>query len=162
MSIASDYTALLLAELPNPAEEPERAPDDYGRDILCLNSLKSGRFMSGPLLIAANHLHRLITPPKTLSGSEEDRDFGLGIHRWLGRLAGKNEAAELAGLVQLELLKDRPRTRTVSAQVVAFDEPDGTQRLEVSVQSTTGAGPLRYKVGIDSVSARFLEYPEAA
>jgi hypothetical protein len=162
MSIASDYTAQLVAELPEPVEEPPRAPDDYGRDILCLESLKSGRYMSGRLLIAANHLHRLVTIPGTLQGSEEDRDFGLGISRWLGRLTDGNAAAELARAIENELLKDRPRTRTVSARVVGIDEPDGSQRLEASISSQTGVGPLRYKVGIDSVSARFLEYPEAA
>ncbi len=162
MSIASDYTTQLLIELGAFGPEPERAPDDYGRDILCIDSLKSGRYMSGRLLIAANHLHRLVTPPGTLRGSEEDRDFGMGIERWLGRVTDQNAAAELARAIENELIKDAPRTRSVSAQVVAYDEPDGSQRLEASVVSQTGVGPLRYKVGVDSVSARFLEYPEAA
>lgn len=156
MSIASDYTAQLLAGLPPPAAEPtERRPGDIGRDILCLGSLRSGRAMSGTLLVAANHYHRLITRPGQLRGSEEDRDFGMGIEGWLGRLTDRNAAAELGRAIERELSKDR-RTRSVTARVVAFDEPDGSQRLEASVSSQTTSGPLRYKVSVDNVSARFL------
>lgn len=153
MSIASDRTAEILATLPEPTEELERDPADYGRDVLCIETLKSGRYMRDRPLIAAGLYHRLVTDPGSLPGwSEDDRDFGLGIERYVGRV----DAAEGLGTeIEIELSKD-PRVSSVAAAVTEHRFPDGGARLDIAVTAESTAGVLRFKVSVDNVSARFL------
>jgi hypothetical protein len=154
MSIAGDRAASILAALPDPVEEPERDPADFGRDTLCIDSLQTGRYMSGTLLIAAGLYHRLITPPGVLRGSEDDRDFGLGVQRFIGRV-GERDSIGLGRQAEEELSKD-PRVSAVTVAAIEEILPSGDARLVLKASAQSTAGPLRFKVRVDKVSSRFL------
>jgi hypothetical protein len=154
MSIASDRTAEILATLPDPVEELPRDPADPGRDTLCIETLKTGRYMSGTLLIAAGLYHRLITPPGALRGSEDDRDYGLGIQKYIGRVGERDEIG-LGSDIEEELGKD-PRVSAITAAVTETSLPNGDLELEAAISAQSNAGPLQFKVRADKVSARFL------
>lgn len=155
MSIASDYTALLLAELPEPvADTTERDPDDFGRDTWCFDTLQTGRLMSDRDLVASDLYRRIITPPGGLAflGTEDDRAWGFGVQRYLGSLA----TAATIGSELEQQLRLSVYVQTVAARVTEQRLPDNSRALELLVGATTTAGPIRFKVGVDQVSARFL------
>jgi hypothetical protein len=156
MSIATDYTAQLLAELPDPVPTPERAPGDFGRDVLCFDSLKTGRYASGKLLVASGIYRWLLTPPGTLRGSDADRNWGFGIQRYVGRVLTQSELAQLGGDIQTGLLEDDRRVSTVSARVSQQTNEAGDVALTIAISATSAAGPLQFKVAVDQASARFL------
>jgi hypothetical protein len=155
-SIASDYTAQLLAELPDPVPTPERAPGDFGRDTLCFDTLKTGRYMSGKLLVASGIYRWLLTPPGILSGSDADRNWGFGIQKYLGRVTTESERAQIGGDIETGLLEDDRRLDSVSAIVTQQIDGAGDVELTIAIAATSAAGPLQFKVAVDQVSARFL------
>ena len=159
MSIASDYTAAILATLPEPAAPVPRAAGDFGRDVLCIDTLRTGRYMSGTLLVAANLYHRITMLPGSLRGSEEERDAGLGIQRRLGGLTAGYD--NVSTDVEHECRKDL-RVQSVSARTTERLLPDNSLEISITVSAQTTAGPLRFKAAVDSVSARFLGLEETS
>lgn len=157
MSIASKRRAEILATLPEPTVPRVRPPDEIGRDILCIDSLQTGRYAAGKSLIAQRHYHRLITPPGSLRGSKTLQDFGLGIQRWIGRVVDSLLfRASVPTRVRTELLKD---LQTSSVGVLVFDESPNRNDLawRIEVSAVTAAGPFKYNLGVDEgLSASFL------
>jgi hypothetical protein len=163
MSIASKRTAEILAILPAPTEPRTRAPGDFGRDVLCIDSLQTGRYATGTALIAQRHYHRLITPPGSLRGSKKLKDFGLGIQRWIGKLA--SNAFFLASTptrIRAELRKD-PQTSRVEPQIFDLSGESKDLRYRIRIQAYTAAGPFAFNVGVDEgLSASYLGLEQAA
>lgn len=77
-----------------------------GRDVWCVDELKPGRYASGKTLVGQRCYHRLITPPGTLKGGEDEADFGMDLAAFIGSNAPRDVATMLPVRVKNELMKD--------------------------------------------------------
>ncbi len=57
---------------------------DFGREISCTDSLKTGRFSTGARLVAEAAYRRLTTPRGTLRGGEEEANYGIDLTEMCG------------------------------------------------------------------------------
>lgn len=155
--IAAQIAERYQAALPEPAEE-QPAAGDYGRDTLCVDCLRTGRYVEGLQLIGQRAYHHIVTPPGTLRGSASLRIWGLGIQRELGGMTATRSAqGRTASRVRTELESDRQiqsAAVTVAQQLTA--DKLISWRIGCNVQSA--AGPFELVVGVDNVSAERLEF----
>lgn len=157
MSIASKRRDEILATLPPPVAPRVRVAGDFGRDILCIDSLQTGRYATGKRLIAQRHYHRLITTPGGLLGSKSFKDFGLGIQRWIGKVVSSALfMASTPSRIRAELRKD-PQTSRVDAQIFDLDAGSKDLRYRIRITASTAAGPFAFNLGVDEgLTARYL------
>lgn len=145
--LAVQITERYLAQLPA-AVTQQRAANDYGRDTLCVDCLRTGRWASGIQLIGQRLYHRIITPPGTLRGSPTLRIFGLGIQRELGNTTAAGARGRTGSRVRTELESDQ---QVLTAAVTVSEQRTAdkllTWRIGCEVQSA--AGPFELVVGID-------------
>lgn len=138
----------------------------YGTDTSCLDSLVTGRLVTGPRLVVEALYRRLITPRGMLGGGLEESTYGLDVGGYVGSLtgnagispgAGPVLTAALPAMVRNECAKD-DRVDTVDAEAVIVDRGDGTYMLRIGITGTlVGSGEsFRLTVGIDDVSTQFL------
>lgn len=145
------------AALPEPVEV-ERDADDYGKDTLCVDCLRTGRYATGIQLIGQRLLHRIETPPGTLRGSETLRAFGLGIVRELGGTTPVRGAEGRTGArIRTELQRD---LQVQSARVTVLQQLSPSKliswRNTCEVQSA--AGPFQLVVGVnEGLTVELLE-----
>ena len=127
---------------------------DWGRDTLCLDSLKPGRYATGPKLVAQRCYHRLITPRGTLRGGPDEDNFGLDLAAMCGAAVSPELEAAIGPRVQSELLKD-PQVESVTVDVV----PSGTE-LErtwaITVTAQTAVGPFEMVLAVADVTVELL------
>ncbi len=132
---------------------------NYGRDISCTDSVRTGRYVRGVRLVGESYYRRLTTPRGMLRGGKEEQDFGFDLMSKIGTLASSATRAALPGQIAAELQKDE-RTLSIDANVIE-DSPDGVgKRWVVSVFAQTTEGPFTLQVGVDAVSAEFLGISE--
>lgn len=128
---------------------------DFGRDVLCLDSLLSGRYASGLRLLGQRCYHRLITPRGTLRGGPDEGNFGLDLASKVGGAVTTAQQAALPSQIENELRKD-PQVQSCSAAIVWTTASDRTVSAKVSVTVTSAAGPFELVMAVDAVSARVL------
>ncbi len=127
---------------------------DYGRDISCTDSLKTGRFATGARIVAEAAYRRLVTPRGMLRGGEEEQNYGLDLTELCGTTNPRATAASLPGRIKAELQKDE-RVETVDVDVlVTTSGPATTFTITVDVQ--TGAGPFTLKLLASAVDVELL------
>jgi hypothetical protein len=146
--LAVQITQRYLAELPEPITVA-RAANDYGRDTLCIDCLRTGRYVEGLQLIGQRLYHRIVTPPGTLRGSATLRIFGLGIERELGGTSLTGLSRGRTGQrVRTELESDRQVT---SADVSVVEEVGADKRVtwRITCRVQSAAGPFELVVGVD-------------
>jgi hypothetical protein len=144
--IAVQITERYLAVLPEPVPV-QRGADDYGRDTLCIDCLRTGRYVEGFRLIGQRLYHRIETPPGTLRGSPTLRIFGLGIQRELGGLTSLSQG-RTAQRVRTELESDRQVT---SAAVNVVEQVGADKRVTwgIPCEVQSAAGPFELVIGVD-------------
>jgi len=131
-----------------------------GRDTYCLDHLQPGRFARGVQLVAQRCYRRLITPPGTLRGGEDEADFGMDLAGFIGATEERDLASMLPVRVKNELMKD-PVVESV--KVTAERTSSGgrvSYTMTISVQSAEGDFDLL--VGVSEVSVEMLGVREAA
>jgi hypothetical protein len=147
-SIAVQITERYLGELPEPVTV-ERAANDYGRDTLCVDCLRTGRYVEGLQLIGQRLYHRIVTPPGTLRGSQSLRAFGLGIQRELGSTTLTGLSRGRTGQrVRTELERD-PQVASADVTVVEELRPDKLITWQNTCIVQSAAGPFELVVGVD-------------
>lgn len=122
-----------VAALERVADAPS-APFGFGADIECVDDVHEDVREIDPTTAAGARkalgqdlYHRLITERGTI---EDDRDYGLGIHRLLNKAVTQADLSELAGRIRLELEKDdRVDTLTVRLAFTA----SGTVSISIRV-----------------------------
>lgn len=124
---------------------------DFGRDVLCVQALKTGRYATGLLLIAQNAYHRLITPRGMLPGAP---DFGLDLSELIGMGDSGDVAARLPGQIRNELVKDE-RIEDVQVEVVRSSSA-GRVTYTITVSATTALGPFELVLAASDVSVDLL------
>lgn len=128
--------------------------DGFGRDISCLDTLRTGRFSSGVRLVAEACYRRLITPRGELRGGDEDGNYGLDLTAFVGAPNPASVAASLPGRIRSELSKDE-RVETVNATVTTSTNGPATTFL-VAIDVTTSAGPFTLTLEASDVTIELL------
>lgn len=128
---------------------------DFGRDTMCLDSLRTGRSVSGVRRVAQNAYHRLTTPRGMLRGGADEGNFGLDVAGKVGAAVTKGMQQMLPQQIENELRKD-PRIDTARASIVWDRNTAGEVSAEISVEAQTALGPFELVLGVDAVSAKLL------
>jgi hypothetical protein len=126
----------------------------FGRDISCTNTLKTGRYSFGVMLVAEACYRRLTTPRGTLRGGENELNYGLDLTSLVGSATTRAAAAALPGQIENELRKDE-RVESASASVVATTVGPVTT-WTISVDVLTAEGPFTLQIESDGVTAALL------
>jgi hypothetical protein len=133
---------------------------DFGRDLWCDDSLRTGRFVTGIKLLGQAIFRRLTTPRGSLRGGEAEANYGLDLVGLLGSGDVRNLVASLPDRIRLELVKDE-RIADVTAIVDAtYDGPKATLAISIAVESSVG--PFTLKLSVNDVTAELLGILEAA
>jgi hypothetical protein len=127
---------------------------DFGRDLSCTDSIKTGRFVTGPRLVGEAVYRRLITPRGVLRGGDAEADYGFDLIGKLGSTTSASESAALEGQVQSEILKDE---RVESADVSVASVRSGPSiSWTISVEALTSLGPFQLVLSVNDVTAELL------
>ena len=132
---------------------------DFGRDTYCLDSLRTGRMASGPMLVGQRCYHHLITPRGTLHGGEDEASFGFDVSGEIGKLVEPGYDAALKSKIDAELSKDPAILRTETSVFVS--QVGAAVSCEVTVIGYTEEGPFRLVVGVSEVTTELLKLEEA-
>lgn len=132
---------------------------NFGRDTLCVDSRKTGRYASGKRLLAQRLVHRLTTRKGQLRGGVAERNFGLYLPGLVGATIDTALSGTIGPRIKNELLRDEQVyavdvtvTPSVSAGVV-------TWTIEIAVESAVG--PFALVLTVDQVTVKAV-YQEAA
>lgn len=119
---------------------------EFGRDISCTTSLRTGRYASGVRLVAEAAYRRLSTPRGLLQGGEEEANYGLDLSQMIGSVSSSDVAASLPSQIDAELTKDE-RIDSVTSSVTSFtDGPATTWLINISCGTSDGAFSLQLSV----------------
>lgn len=128
---------------------------DYGRDVSCTDSMKTGRFATGVRLVAEAAYRRLITPRGMLRGGEEEANYGLDLTELCGTTNPTATAASLGGRIRAELLKDE-RIESVDVDVLTTTTAASEVSFTITIAAVTGAGPFTLQVLASTVTVELL------
>ncbi len=128
---------------------------DYGRDVRCTTSLKTGRFVSGVRLVAEACFRRLTTPRGMLRGGDEEANYGLDLTELLGATNLRGVEASLPGRIRAELEKD-PRVEEVTVDVLVTTTPAGDSTFSITIDVVTGLGPFTLQLLASAVTVEIL------
>jgi len=125
---------------------------DFGRDTLCIESLRTGRYASGVRLIAQRLFHRLITPRGML---RDDPNFGDDLASMCGEADSDALRAAIGPRVENELRKDE-QVESVRCKVDATEigPSEWSYTLTITVQSAVG--PFRFRVSVNDATVDYL------
>lgn len=130
------------------------AATNYGREVSCTDSLKTGRYVSGVTVVAEAIYRRLTTPRGSLLGGEAEANYGLDLMGLVGTVDTKGAAASLPGRIENEVRKDE-RVETVKADVVrTVVGPSTTYTITINV--TTALGPFSLQMLVSAVTVELL------
>jgi hypothetical protein len=123
---------------------------DYGRDVSCIDSLRTGRLVKGARLVAEAAYRRLITPPGSLRGGDDENNYGLDLTALVGEQSPANVAASLPARIRAELLKDE---RISEVEVTATVSTSGPRTsISLKIVGQTNAGPFDLKLSASEMS----------
>jgi hypothetical protein len=127
---------------------------DFGTDTLCLDSLRTGRRVTGVRRVAQRCYHRLITPRGMLRGGVDEGNFGLDLASLCGSAVTAELESAIGPRIRTELKKD-PQVDTVDVDVVSTTVA-GVVSWVITISATTAAGPFRLVVGVSDVTVELL------
>lgn len=130
------------------------APTNFGKDTSCLTALRTGRFATGARLVAEAAYRRLSTPRGTLSGGDDEANYGLDLADLIGSVSTPSAAAALPDQIQAELLKDE-RISAVTA-TVASTKTGPSVSWTISIEGTTAAGPFSLVLSVAEVTVTII------
>lgn len=128
---------------------------DFGRDTYCVDSLQTGRYVSGAALVAQRLYHALRTPRGALRGSPEHEQWGEDIEELVGAPGGQDTQRKIRAKVARAASKDEQILK-VSTDIVETIEPNGAGSYVVSVSADTADGPFNLVLGINSVTVELI------
>jgi len=129
---------------------------DFGRDVLCLDSLLTGRYATGLRVLGQRCYHRLITPRGMLRGGADEGNFGLDLASKCGAASSASLRAALPSQIENELRKD-PQVLSATAAIVWTEPNPGQVEAEITVTVESAEGPFDLVLAVSSVSARLLK-----
>lgn len=133
---------------------------DFGKDISCTTSLRTGRYATGPRLVAEAAYRRLTTPRGMLRGGEDEANYGIDLLGLIGQAPPKTIAAALPQRIQSELSKDE-RIATVNVVVTVTTKGPSTT-FNIAISGTTAQGPFSLKLSVNEVTIELVGLDAAA
>lgn len=127
---------------------------NFGYDTSCTTALRTGRFASGPRLVAEACYRRLTTPRGTLQGGDDEANYGLDLLDAIGSIVTPSQIAAFPGQIESELLKDE-RLDSVTATVTATQNGPAVSFV-ISVEGQTAEGPFSLQLSVDEVTVAIL------
>lgn len=127
---------------------------DFGRDVSCTDSLKTGRFATGVRLVAEAAYRRLITPRGMLRGGEDEANYGFDLTEMCGTTSPESTAVSLPGRIRSELTKDE-RIATVDVEVLVV-RTGPSASFDITISCTTAAGPFKLQLLASAVTVELL------
>jgi hypothetical protein len=131
--------------------------EGYGVSVWCLDSLQTGRYVSGVRAVAQSIYRRLTTPRGTLRGGAEESTFGLDLPGLVGSATTPADLAALPVRIQAELLKDDRIARvvaTVTDETLGPGETTLTVGLAVTLNDSQGSFTLT--LAVDDMTVEIL------
>lgn len=129
---------------------------DFGRDIACTDSLRTGRYATGLRVVAEALYRRLITRRGELL---DDPDYGLPLSDYLGSVVTAADIARAPGLIRQELLKD-PRVSTVDVEFTDVLGAGNERSWTVQIEAYTDAGPFELTLSVGAVTTALVGFSE--
>jgi len=133
---------------------------DFGKDIACTDSLRTGSYARGLRVVAEACYRRLTTPRGMLRGGEEEEDYGFDLAGYVGSTNPKAAEASMPGRIQTELLKDE-RVESVSVEVTTIADASSDVSFTVAIDVVTGEGPFTLQIGVSAVTVDLIGFSEA-
>ncbi len=134
---------------------------DFGRDISCTTSLRTGRYSTGMRLVAEACYRRLTTPRGMLRGGEEEANYGIDLQDLVGSsVEPATDADRLAGQIKAEVQKDE-RVDDCTVTVTATSAGPSVS-YEITIDAVTGEGPFTLVLAASAVTVEILEIKEDA
>ena len=131
---------------------------DFGRDTLCIDSLRTGRYAKGLRLVAQRQYHALTTPRGSLPGDERHRNWGDDLTALAGRPGGPALDAAIRAKVARAASLDEC-VRSAVAAISSVQASDGTWSTRVEIDYETSEGPFALVfASIQDVTAASLSY----
>lgn len=127
---------------------------DFGRDISCTDSLRTGRYVTGTRLVGEAIFRRLTTPRGTLRGGEAEANYGLDLVGILGTRTSPDFIATLPDRIRNEVTKDE-RVDDVDVEIVETGNAV-VSALEITLRVQTSSAPFSLVLGVSSVTAELL------
>lgn len=127
---------------------------DYGRDTLCLDSQRTGRYARGIRLVDQRCYHRLITPRGTLHGGPDEGNFGLDLAGMCGAAVTPELEAAIGPRIDNELRKD-PQVETTKT-IVESSTVRGQTSWTITIEIDSAYGPFELVLGVSGVTVELL------
>jgi len=127
---------------------------NYGREVSCTTSLRTGRYVSGARLVAEAAYRRLTTPRGMLRGGEGAANYGLDLTELVGKGRPDSVAAALPARIRAELEKDE-RIEAVDVEVLVTKQGPATS-FGITIEARTGAGPFVLQLRATDVTVELL------
>lgn len=125
----------------------------YGRDTWAVNGVRSGRLVTGTLLVAQALYRRLITPRGSLL---YDLSYGLDLSEFVGEVGPELAAAALPGMIRNELTKD-DRVSDVDATItVSTEGAETTLVIEIAAVLADSGEEFSLTVAVSGVTTQLL------
>lgn len=128
---------------------------DFGQDTYCLDSLSTGRMVSGTTLIGQRLYHALITPRGALIGGPDEESFGEDLSSLVGSPAGIESERAIREKIQRAASKDEG-ILSVAIQIQTTIESAGTVSHEVQIAADTSSGPFNLVLSISDLSVELV------
>ena len=128
---------------------------DYGTTTWCLDSLRTGRHVSGVRAVAQICYHRLITPRSDLRGGPDEGNFGLDLAGMCGSAVTPELQAAKPARIENELRKDE-RVEAVRVRQSSSKDANGDVTWSFDIRVTTGLGSFSLVLAVDKVGVKLL------
>ena len=128
---------------------------DYGRTTWCLDSLRTGRYVTGHMAVGQNCYHRLITPRGALQGGPDEGNYGLDLEGMCGAAVTPDLQNAMPARIENELRKDE-RIESVRVSMSSSRDANGDITWSFDIRVMTGLGPFALVIGVDNVGVKLL------
>jgi hypothetical protein len=128
---------------------------DFGKDITCTDSLKTGSYSTGVRLVAEAIYRRLITRRGELLGGEEEREYGMRVADYLGADTSPGALAKVEGLIRQEILKDA-RVQSVDVTIAEVEGSGTETEWTINVDGFTAIGPFELVLAVSGVTTEMV------
>lgn len=128
---------------------------NFGKDTFCLDALQPGRMARGPMLVAQNQYHRLITPRGMLRGGPDEENYGINLAELVGQADTQAKRNALPGQIRAELMKEE-RVTDVQVSMSTETAPNGLVSYFFTVNGQTAEGPFQFVVKASDVTVELL------
>jgi hypothetical protein len=133
----------------------------YGRTVLCVDALRTGRYARGQYALAQSLYHRITTPRGSLEEpSAAAQSYGDDIADAIGSDAAPDLGAVLAQRVRASFLKDdRVLDVGVRATVAALEGEAGLAEISLDVEVTPrdASGNFAFTLGVSEAKGVVLK-----